>query len=265
MDPRDHARFTDELAASLAADPRVVALVGLGSTAATGRLPDRFSDHDLFVVVRSGDQEHYRATPAWLPDGSRIVLWLRETAHGCKALYDDGHIVELAVFDPEELALARINAYRVIFDRGDVAARLAAVAERTRQEAATTGPGDALLCGQFLTMLLTGVGRHRRGETLAGGEMVRGAALRHLLVLCARHLPSARPDVLDNLDPWRRFEAAHPDLGAELARALHEPTPELARILLEIADRELAPHLGAAFPRAAAAVVRQQLAASPTR
>jgi|CXWL01.1.fsa_nt_gi hypothetical protein len=263
MDPRDHARFTAELAASLAADPRVVALVGLGSTAATSRQPDPFSDHDLFVVVRSGHQERYRATPDWLPDSQRIVLWLRETAHGCKALYDDGHIVELAVFDPGELALARVNAYRVVFDRGDVAARLAAVAERTRQEAASDGPSDALLCGQLMTLLLTGVGRHRRGEILAGGEMVRSAALRHLLVLCARHLPTATPAALDNLDPWRRFESAHPGLGEELALALRRPTPEAARVLLDVAERELTSRLGNAFPRTAAATVRRQLGAGP--
>ena len=37
---------------------------------------------------------------------TRVLLSFRETAHGLKVLYDDGHLLELAVFAPEELALA---------------------------------------------------------------------------------------------------------------------------------------------------------------
>jgi hypothetical protein len=49
--------------------------------------PDRWSDHDFFVITTPGEQEAFRADPSWLPDRERIVLSYRETPHGVKALY----------------------------------------------------------------------------------------------------------------------------------------------------------------------------------
>ncbi|HEY0372989.1 MAG TPA: hypothetical protein VGD79_13370, partial [Thermoanaerobaculia bacterium] len=108
--------FTDQLAATLTADPRILGLIALGSMAEVGgRLPDRYSDHDFFVITQHA--EAFRATTEWLPHAGRIALWFRETPHGCKAVYDDGHLVEYAVFTPDELQLARVNDYRVLLDR----------------------------------------------------------------------------------------------------------------------------------------------------
>lgn len=58
-----------------------------------------------------------RSTSSWLPHAERIALWFPETPHRCKAVYDDGHLVEYAVFTPDELQVARVNDYRVLLDR----------------------------------------------------------------------------------------------------------------------------------------------------
>lgn len=256
MIPEAYDAFTRQLQQKLEAEPRVLGLVALGSMAAQDYGPDHWSDHDFFVIVEVGAQEDFRAELAWLPDAERVILAFRETAHGLKVLYDDGHLLEFAVFDTEELHLARVNRYRVLLDRGEIEQHLTEIANETKSQADTSS--DEFLVGQFLTSLLVGVGRYQRGERLSGTHFVKTSALRHLLVLLARHVPSRERAKLDNLDPLRRFEMAYPALGAELGHLLGQATPAAAEGLLAIAGRELAARLPD-YPVAAEAAVRRSI------
>lgn len=258
MDPAAYDRFTAALGARLAADPDVVGLVALGSMSGEPPAPDEWSDHDFFVVTRPGAQERFRTDPGWLPDPERIVLWHRETAHGAKAIWDDGHLAELAVFDPDELALARVNRHRVLLDRGDVAARVAAVRGATEARRAAEAPDPRWLGGQLLGELLVGATRAARGERTSGHFRVRTQGLLHLLQLVHRLVPPAPGALPDGLDVSRRVEEAWPALAAELDRALLLPVSEAAEALLDAAERALGPR--APWPPAAAAAVRRRIA-----
>jgi hypothetical protein len=258
MTPELYSRFTEELQRRIEADPRVVGLVALGSMAARDYLPDRWSDHDFFVIVHPGQQESFRNDRSWLPDAERIVLHLRETEHGLKVLYADGHLLEFAVFDLEELHLAQINRYRVLVDKDGVTHHLEQIHAATLDQTRQSSPTDSHLLGQFLTNLLVGVGRYQRGERLSGTQFVKSLALRHLIILLARHLPSENKARLDNLDPFRRFEVAFPALGAEIDNILLRETPLAATAVLALAQRELAHHLPE-FPTEAVETVLQHL------
>ena len=109
MDPDAYRAFTEELRARLAGDARVVGLVAVGSMADRDDGPDEWSDHDFFVITRTGEQEALRVDLGWLPDGDRVALAFRETEHGLMVVYDDGHLLEFAVFDLDEIALAGVN------------------------------------------------------------------------------------------------------------------------------------------------------------
>lgn len=98
---------------------------------------------------------------------------------------------------------------------------------------------DAFLVGQFLTNLLVGVARHRRGEKLSGLFFVKTSALRNLLILLQNHVPSPQKSLLDHLDPHRRFEVAYPELGKELCEILDLEIPAAAKEMLKLARREL--------------------------
>jgi len=263
MVPDEYELFARDLQERLSADPRVLGLVAVGSMARQGSLPDRWSDHDFFVVVEPGTQESFRSNLGWVPRHDEIVLSFRETAHGVKAIFGDGHLIEFAVFDPDELAVARINRYRALFDRERIGGRLARVAEAT--VAGTTPPSREWLVGQFLTNLLVGTGRHFRGERLAGRHLVLAGALPHLVSLVTRRAAATERERLDSLDPLRRLETVFPSLGRRLDEATGRETPEAARALLDIALEEL-PGI---FPPAAVAAIRPRLepetAAPPAR
>lgn len=245
MELPEYRRFTRELRLRLEADPRVLGLVVVGSTAERDYAPDRWSDHDFFVVASPGSQESFRSDLGWLPRSEEIALSFRETAHGVKVVLRDGHVLEFAVFDPEELALARVNRYRVLFDRERIGERLERVVQATRSSPDLVVPGDDWLTGQFLTALLVGVARHHRGERLSGRQLVANQGVMYLVRLFTKHVGSPSAALLDGLDPLRRFELAYPAPGARLSAIQSLDTPAAARALLDFAVAEL-PQLFAA-------------------
>jgi hypothetical protein len=253
MDRPAYDAFTHALEAALAGDPRVVGLVALGSMSGEGVPPDAFSDHDFFVVTAPGLQETFRTDLGWLPGSGSAVLVHRETEHGLKVVLEDGHLLEFAVFDLDELQVARANRYAVLLDRGGVTERMAGVAAKPLEF-----PADRWLLGQLLGNLLVGGGRAARGELLSARLFVAGYATGHLLRLLARHIPAGSTAPLDDLDPFRRFERAYPRLGDELNAAVSRTPLEAALVLLALAERELRPVLPV-WPSAAAEAVGKRL------
>ena len=253
MTPDRFAEFTQRLVAWAEADPRVVGLAVAGSAARRGREPDEWSDHDLWVITRPGDAEPLRRSTDWLPDAERIVLAFPETVHGVKFVYDDGHLVEAAVFGSDELAVAVSNDIRVLVDKGGIADAVAATTVDT------PAFGEAHHAGEFLSNLLVGAGRWRRGERQSARSFVRHHAVRQLITL-VRGLVDPAVETLDSLDPDRRVEQAYPAFGARLDAAMAAPTPEAGRRLLGLA-LEMVP--GVWERRAdAVAVVRRALEAA---
>lgn len=256
MNRADYEAFTAALVRTLSADPRVLGLIAAGSMAATDHAPDEYSDHDFWIVTTPGAQEYFRTTFNWLPGHEEIILVFRETAHGLKVLYRFGHLVEYAVFAPDELAVTRLNSYRVLVDRAGIAAPAGEIVARTAAEHAGRQADPAYHFGQFLTNLWVGIGRHRRGERLSGSRFVRCESLNHLLMLITALVPADRPEVLDSIDPARRFEQAYPALGAEINAALLQETPQAAAALLALAERFLRDRL-LDYPVEAVEVVRR--------
>jgi len=254
MRSAEHQAFTERLTRRLAGEREVLGLVALGSMSGEGPPPDEWSDHDFFVVVRPGSQERFRDRLDWLPEPAEVAFSFRETAHGLKAILRGGHLLEFAVFDPEELRLARVNRYRVLLDRERLGERLASVRAETERRLRAEAPGDEWLAGQFLADILIAAGRSRRGERLAGRQRLAAAA-GHLVRLAARHLSPAEPAALDDLDPARRFERAFPALAAEIDAVLGREVPEAAWALLAVAARAL----GSRLPAEGAAAVARRL------
>lgn len=240
MQPTAYQRFIDHLVAQAQREAEIVGVVLLGSTAGRKREPDSFSDHDVWVVTVDGAAAALRDDSSWLPDPERIVGHFYETQHGRSVVYDDGHLLELAVFDDGELEVAAANDYRVVYDSGRIEERMVAIAERTKQQ--HHSQSSEVAAGAFVTHVIIGLGRYGRGELLSAGERLRSAAVTSLLQLVTTGTGSLPAD---NLDPLRRFEAVDPALAARLDAALARPLPDLAASLLDLA----ADH-GDAFPDA---------------
>lgn len=235
MDHDAYRAFTRELTERARVDERVVGLVAVGSMAERDYAPDEWSDHDFLLISLPGSQEGLRQDLGWLPAHDRVACSFRETEHGLKVLYDDGHMLEFAVFDIDEIALAGINRYRTLIDRGGVEEACASARDNPRPQR-----DDDHLFGMALTAALVAIGRGRRGEELSAAFLVTWG-LTYLTRLIARVVPTEKASILDNLDPLRRFELAYPELGEELAAAVALPPPDAGLRLLAILEREVRP------------------------
>ena len=256
MNLAEYNQFIEELRLKLAGDERVLALIALGSMAQQDYQPDEWSDHDFFVITIQGVQEDMRQDLTWLPRADDIIFHFRETEHGLKALYRGGHLLEFAVFNEDELQVARLNRYRVLLDKTGLAPKLEELALATQDYVAHSRQEPDKRFAEFLMNIFVGVARQARGEQLSGRRFIKIHALTHLLHLLAEFIPAEEAHLMDNLDPFRRFEQAYPALGAELNQILARDTLTTAEELLGLAVRELRPSL-INFPEAAVTEVRQ--------
>lgn len=248
MERADFDQLTERLVAWASSARGVLGLVLVGSAAGTTHEPDRWSDHDFFVVAEPAVAPSLRASAAWLPvpEGA-IVLHEQDTAHGAWAVLEDGHMLEYAVFAPDELTLSRSGALRVAVDRlGDLEARMAPTLAPPQRDPASTA-------ASFLRSALVGAGRAARGERLAARRHL-GDAVGVLLALLALEGSA------DAQDPWRRVERRRPEVAAALDRELARGDASAASALVALAaDRfEHEPW----WPRALADAVRPRIEAA---
>lgn len=216
--------FTELLRRNLDELSEVIGLVVVGSTAETSRV-DEWSDHDFFVITKPGHAEKLRQDISWLPRKDEISFSPRETAHGLKVVYRDGQVLEFAVFEDAELELAGANDFAVLIDKQDISSRMSAIVERSKPGAFDFDQEFEL----FLSHLLIGVGRARRGEILIAGQQIRSYAENHLLGLirACKEPEGGTAHKQDSLNRYRRFEQQYPKLGAQI-EMLQEMTAEQA-------------------------------------
>lgn len=224
-----HAEFllySDALARSAAEHLDVIGLVLVGSAADTERV-DEWSDHDFFLVVKVGSGERMRDNLSWLPDHEEIVIASRETAHGLKVVYRNGHVLEFAVFEDPELEMASVNYWAVPVDKSNITERVKSLEAKTKG----TPFDEEKEWGLFLALILIGVGRARRGEILIAGQGIRSYGLKHVLgfVRDRRKPVPGTEDLEDNLDRFRRFEKQYPAEAALIERTLQLPVEDSAR------------------------------------
>lgn len=252
MDAVTYRRFTEELVAWATEHLDVLGLVALGSMADVTHSPDEWSDHDFWVVASDAAAPAIRDDRSWLPDAERIVLFFAETKHGRNVVYDDGHLIEQAVFGDTELEDARANAYRVLVDKGTISDRMRAIADRTA--AATSQRSPDVMFGKFLAQLVIGLSRHGRGELVSAGWMVRSWAEENFMGLVRDHATPQPSAPIDNLDAHRRAEVSFPTIAARLDGALRRPVPDAALAMLDLAEELFAAGHSWYDPAAVAAV-----------
>lgn len=236
MNEVEYEEFLEELTARLEADPAVLGLVALGSTAdASSR--DRWSDHDFWIITAPGSQSTYLDSFSWLPQADRILLTVRHGASYRGALYENRHKVEYAVFDSEEAASGKIERFRLLIDRQEIRELVESIRLQTHEErAATLARPDMLenLC----MLVLTAHERWERGELLSARRYVQFAVDAFLDRLAAHGVLNTSP-AADRLEARRRLEQLEPELARELNCIVGLDATAAGVALLELAQGRL--------------------------
>lgn len=223
-------QFQEQMVEKLEPLPKVLGLMFAGSAADLSRV-DKYSDQDFYLIVENGTAESFRQDLSWLPNHDQIILSPRETEHGLKVLYQEGTMLEFAVFEIGELPSHMApKDNRVVFDRGGVREIIDQITHHPSK------PFDPKTEYQlFLTLLHIGIGRVKRGEVIAGSQHIKAFAMNHLLGL-VRHYRPASVDSSDELNRYRRFERDYPALGSKLSVLIQGDSLKCAEGMLEISD-----------------------------
>jgi hypothetical protein len=229
--PDRFEQLSRDLAEGVRGRDGLIGLVLLGSASDDARFRrDEWSDHDFFAIAEKGRGAEVRPDLSWLPDQSHIVLTAREGEIGFVALYDDGHVLEFAVAEADELSGALAAEATVVVD--DAVGATSALIARARERAAAADRFDPETDARLvLVKLLIGVGRVRRGERLNGGQFIRQWAVQHLVRAVRGRLSDRSTDLRDANDPLRRFERDFPEWGERIAAAVSQPEEDAARAL----------------------------------
>lgn len=170
-------RYLHAVKDRLVADPRVVGLVAMGSTADRDRV-DEWSDHDLCIVTLPGYQDELRRERTWLPDAEHLVLDVIEWHGGGKLVFDDGRVIEFGVATAEELEGWSVHHHEVLLDRGGVGAAVSRAYDRSPRNAHAD---LSAMLALVVAHAHIGAGKATRGERLAASACLRGDAVTALL------------------------------------------------------------------------------------
>jgi hypothetical protein len=233
------------------ADTRILGIVWAGSAADVARF-DEYSDYDFYLITLDDQAEPMRRNLEWLPQSENIAYFARETAHGLKVVYNDGTILEYAVFTLDELSNSVVNHYAIDLDKADVESRTKAIQAKGEPKSHETVEDHLAI---IYTLLMIAIGRARRGETLIAGQFIRSYAALHLIRAVKKSFESKDISKRDILDPWRRFELEFPEIGIKLNKAIAQEVEQAAWAIADLT----ADVFGAQYPIPAAGMATLKL------
>ncbi|WP_214817214.1 hypothetical protein [Exiguobacterium sp. s59] len=187
----------ERIGESVAAHEGTLMLLALGSIGQETERLDDYSDLDFFLIVEDGHKARFIDRLDWL-EVEPLHYQFQNTKDGHKIMYHDGIYGEFAVFEVHELATIAYTPGRIVWRRDEALDVFATPhLEIAREE-------TAYYYEEALTNLYVGLLRERRGETLAGFELVQVAAVQNVL--------KALGGQGDPFNPTRRVESRHPQM-----------------------------------------------------
>ena len=153
----------------------VLAFIGLGSMHDLSRL-DRYSDIDFFIIVKSqNDKKNYMEDISWL-DVHPIIFSYIETRDGLKVIYEDGILLEFAVFTMEELKNITVPVGTIYYKKEDI------LDDDLKPKIKIVNKVDFnKAISNCLSNLYVGLLREHRGEYVAAFLMIQVHATSNLL------------------------------------------------------------------------------------
>lgn len=195
----------DAIGRSVAEYEGTLMLLALGSIGLeTDRLDD-YSDLDFFLIVEDGQKARFIEQLDWL-EVEPLAYQFQNTKDGHKVMYADGVYAEFAVFDLPEMPSIAYTPGRIVWKRDEALEAFAT------PKIITQAAGAAYCYEEALTNLYVGLLRERRGERLAGFELIQVSAVNNVL--------KAHGETSDPFNPTRRVEVQHPEMIAFLEQGV---------------------------------------------
>jgi hypothetical protein len=193
--------------------------------------PDKFSDHDFFLITKQGAQSEFKNNFEWLPDSDNIIYYFQESEYAVKVLYNYGHIAEFGVVDRGDLKEVPLNNYRILIDKDGREEQIHNLAKKTEQDSQLITSNERLV-GQIIFDLKIGIDRFLRGEKLSAFKKIKCLCIENLLILIQKNINTKQKEGTDNLDPFRRVELQYPTFGQKIEDVLSSSLYEVSLTIL---------------------------------
>ncbi|WP_235193420.1 hypothetical protein [Exiguobacterium sp. AB2] len=195
----------EEIGRAVAEYDGTLMLLALGSIGLETDRLDEYSDLDFFLIVEDGQKGRFIDNLDWL-EVAPLAYQFQNTKDGHKVMYADGIYAEFAVFDLPEMPSIAYTPGRIVWQRDEAL-------EAFATPKIVTPATDVSHCyEEALTNLYVGLLRERRGERLAGFELIQVAAVTNVL--------KANGEASDPFNPTRRVEVQHPEMIVFLEQAV---------------------------------------------
>lgn len=198
-------------------------------------------------MTAPGRSAALRDDPTWLPDAHRVALRFTEPDHGLTAIYDDGHLIELAICETGDLTWFCADTYAVLVGGEVLSAALRETNERAIADRHEQDPDGAARYHRLVKELVISTARIGRGEHLSATHHLYAEAMPRLLDLIVTFVPATGDGRHDPFDPSRRLESTHPAVAGQLAEASGTPADLIAAVCT-VVRRELSDHVPAIDP-----------------
>lgn len=173
-------------------NPDILAFIGLGSMDETYRL-DAYSDVDFFIIVNPSLKPILYNDVSWL-NVSSIACWFQETMDGLKVVYEDGILLEFAIFTLDQLPHIEESGGRIYFLKEGISVEDVMVRKPNTMTFNFEKTLNMLYAHCYIGMM-----RERRDEHVAAHTMIQVYAAHELCELC-------NPTVDDRFVVERRIE-----------------------------------------------------------
>jgi len=173
-------------------NPDVLAFIGLGSMDETWRL-DEYSDVDFFIIVNPSLKPLFYNDVSWL-NVSPIALWFQETMDGLKVVYEDGILLEFAIFTLDQLPHIEESGGKIYYLKEGINASDIMIRKPNTMKFDFEKTLNMLYAHCYIGMM-----RERRGEHVAAHTMIQVYAAHEFCELC-------NPSVDDRFVVERRIE-----------------------------------------------------------
>jgi hypothetical protein len=216
-------------------DPRILAVLGLGSLARPQRM-DSYSDLDFFLLVETPFKPDFLSNLSWLPLGEKGYCF-QNTNDGFKALITGDIFVECAVFTLDELPSISYDRPTIYYLKDP------SIQSKIPMKIKTIEPlNPVYYLEECISQLLIGLQRWHRKETFAAFTMIQVVAVESFLKATLPPWPSS----IDP-DPYvyaRRIEQAYPESESLLSLLVlgYDHTFQSAKTLYALLKKHVIHH-----------------------
>lgn len=241
MEISSEKQYIKLLQGALDSNPDIQALALLNTPEGPDEVPG--AGLSFMLITQAQKQGFYRSQISWLPRHEDIAFFTHDDTHVIRVFYQDGLLLDIAVYDKSELFLGQFDNYQLLFDHAGLNRDLDQVVQMTQLRAQTHQAPLEILWERLLYTLYKGLLRSDQKEALSAHHLLTQVGVDIVLQLLIALHPewkAQHPDRSDIRLGWSRLS---PHWDQVLSRLITLPAGQFVKELWNELTENICPQL----------------------